>query len=457
MKTMITLKKNEIYEAQITGYSSEGFGICRINGCTVFVAGALCGETISVRIVKVLSSCAYGIIEQVVSASDHRMEPECDCYKRCGGCSTLHMDSTEEHRFKLNKVNDALTRIGGQTVLAEEIIPSVRRNGYRNKVTFSVGFDGQEAYYGFYSARSHRVVKISKCMIHDSRACEVAQAVVDYLNSVGIRPYDEITGKGTVRHLFIRNSLSTYDFAVCITIAEGLGSHTEKLKNAIIDRCPYITGIILNVNKKPGNELLAGDFYTIYGKPEINDELCGYHFRVSPKSFFQVNPPQAEKLYRKAVEFIKPKPDETVLDLYCGIGTITMLLSEHFQTAIGVEVVPEAIENAIYNAKLNNVENTEFLCADAGQALELFLKNGTQVDAVVVDPPRKGMYEDAVHAVCAMSPRRIVYVSCNPATLARDIKVFNSHGFILDKAAAVDMFPGTAHVETVVLLTKTNI
>lgn len=453
---MDELIKNRIYETVCEGYTNEGLGVCRIQGRAVFVPGALNGERISVKITKISTSVAYGKIESILSPSEFRIEPKCQYYKVCGGCSTLHMAYEEELRFKLAKVNDALSRIGRQEVSADEIIPADTRLNYRNKVTFQVAEKNGHAYFGYYSPRSHNIVPVSKCMISDSRSLLLAQSVVDFMESHNIMAYDETSGKGAVRHIFIRNALRTDDICLCVSSAEGFGKNTSLFVNFIRTVCPFISGIVLNINKMPGNELLAGEFYTLFGVPDVSDILSDFSFSISPRSFYQVNPAQAEKLYSEAVKYISDENCDTCLDLYCGIGTISLCLSRIFSRVIGVEVVPEAIENAVHNAEANNVSNVDFVCADAGGALKLFKSENIKIDAALVDPPRKGMDAEAVKTVCEMNPERIVYVSCNPSTLARDLIIFNEYGYHMTRAKAVDMFPGTFHVECVVLLTKVH-
>ena len=453
ISAMNELRKNDIYDTVSDGYTSEALGVCRINGRPVFVAGAVKGESLSVRITKAGQSASYGRIECIHAPSVYRIDPDCPHYKSCGGCSTLHMSYDEELRFKLDKVNNALSRIGRQTVNADEIVPGNSRSGYRNKVTFQVSQNGGKAYFGYYSQRTHNVVPVSECAIADKRAVKTAAAVVGFMNENGITAYDEITQKGAVRHIFIRNAVKTDDICVCISSAEGFGNKTSAFVTYLISECPYLTGIVLNINKQPGNKLLKGDFYTLFGNADITDSLSGFRFRISPKSFYQINPLQAEKLYSIAVDFAG-KDSGTCLDLYCGIGTISLCLSKVFDKVIGVEIVPEAIENAVFNANRNGISNVDFICADTGGALRKFESEGIRIDTAVVDPPRKGMDPEAIETVCKMKPGRIVYVSCNPATLARDLLLFNELGYQLIKAKAVDMFPGTSHVETVCLLSR---
>ena len=274
------------------------------------------------------------------------------------------------------------------------------------------------------------------------------------MNQNSIPAYDEESGRGVVRHVFCRRAVNTGDAVACIVAARGFGADTPRLVEALRQQCPELSGIVLNINKNRGNTVLAGDFYTLWGRPDITDSLNGVSFDISPQSFFQINPPQAEKLYAKAVEYAALSKESLAFDLYCGAGTISLCLAKCAGKVIGAEIVPEAIENAKQNAEKNGIDNAEFICADAGKAAAELAGRGLKPDAVVVDPPRKGMCEEAVAAVASMSPERIVYVSCNPATLARDILRFNSCGYTLKEVTAVDMFPRTCHVETIVLLQR---
>ena len=448
---MKDLMKNQIYTVKIDGYSSEAYGVCRIDGRAVFVPRALDGETWRIRIVKVSSSAVFGRGEELLSPSPERTDPICPFYAKCGGCDCLHMSYDEELRFKLDRVNAALKRIGKQTVMADEILGSEITERYRNKGIFAVSQVNGKAVSGFFRERSHDLIPIEKCLIQNELSDRAAQAVIGFLNTYGIPAYDEKTGNGTVRHVFCRRALKSSDAVVCVVSARGFGEHTSALVDSLLRSCPELTGIVLNINKIRGNTVLAGEFHTLWGKAEIIDELHGFRYSIAPQAFYQINPPQAEKLYELALTYAGK--GNLAFDLYCGAGTISLCLAHSFRNVIGAEIVPEAVANAKANASANGVTNTEFLCADASEAALELAKKNLRPDAVVVDPPRKGMSEQAIRAVCTMAPDRIVYVSCNPATLARDILLFSDLGYNLYKVTAVDMFPRTSHVETVCLLT----
>jgi len=449
---MKDLKKNEIFTAVIDGWSSEAFGVCHIEGRAVFVPRAIPGETWELRIVKVTNTAVYARGEKLLSASPARTAPACPYFVRCGGCDTWHMTYAEELRFKLDRVNAALRHIGKQELQAEDILGSDAMLRYRNKGIFAVAETEGRPACGFFRERSHELIPIEDCLIQSELSVRAAKAVTAFMNEHGIPAYREEIGRGVVRHVFCRQAVHGTDTVVCVVAARGFGSATEALVGALRSACPELTGIVLNINKTKGNTVLAGDFYTLWGRDTILDSLNGLRFEIAPQAFFQINPPQAEKLYRLAVQYAACGREDLVFDLYCGAGTISLSLAREAGRVIGCEIVPQAIENARENAARNGIENAEFLCSDAGEAAKSLAERGLRPKVVVVDPPRKGMDEAAVSAVAYMSPERVVYVSCNPATLARDILRFNALGYTLAKAAAVDMFPRTCHVETVCCL-----
>ncbi len=451
---METLRKNETHCVRIEGYSAEAYGVCHVNGCAVFVPRTIPGEEWEIRIVKVGKNLAYGRAMTPLLLSPNRVESDCPAYGKCGGCDCRHLSYDEELRFKLDKVNDALSRIGKQTVLASEIVGSDAVEGYRNKGILAVGTADGLVVSGFYRERSHEVIPVSQCRLQDHLAHRAAAAVTDFMNAHQIPAYDEITGQGVVRHIFCRRAAHGNERLLCIVARKGFGSMTQALVDHVRQACPELTGIVLNVNKTEGNTVLSGDYYPLWGKDTLTDTLCGFRFELAPQAFFQVNPPQAERLYRKALEYAQLDKGMLAFDLYCGAGTISLCLTQEAGRVIGAEIVPEAVENARQNAKENRIENVEFLCADAGQAALALGERGLQPDVVVVDPPRKGMYQEAVMAVASMHPRRIVYVSCEPSTLARDILRFSELGYSLSAATAFDLFPRTKHVETVALMER---
>ena len=450
---MEQLKKNEIFEAVIESYGSDGSGVARILGRAVFVPKTIVGETWRIVITKVTAAAVYGRALEAITLSPERREPECENCLRCGGCSLWHMSYAEELRFKKQRVNDALKHIGHQIVQVGSITGSDDMLHYRNKGIYAVRDIGGRACKGFFAPRSHELVPVSHCLIQSGIADRTAEAVVQFLNDKSIPAYDEKTRRGLVRHVYVRCAVNTSDAVAVIVANGGFGARTQELVWHLRRACPELTGIVLNVNKTSGNTVLAGSFHTLWGRDTVRDSLGGIVYELAPQAFYQINPPQAERLYKKTVEYAAPE-GKTVLDMYCGAGTISLFLAKSAARVIGAEIIPEAVDNARENARRNGIENAEFICADASEAAERFLRDGARPEAIVVDPPRRGMDEAAVRALCGMAPERIVYVSCNPATLARDITVFASCGYALTRAEAVDMFPRTSHVETVCLLSK---
>ena len=453
---MNELKKNEIYTVRSEGYTSDAMGVCHVNGRTVFVPYVLSGETCDIKLLKVTASECYAKMTGLASPSSERREPQCPYFGKCGGCDAMHMSYEEELRFKLAKVNDALTRIGRQSVCSEQILGSDVISNYRNKAIYTVSNTEAGPAFGFYRERSHQLVAIEQCAIQNQLSNQAAAAVVSFMREYDIPAYDELSGKGCVRHIFCREAVNTDDAVLCIVANKGFGGLTDTLVNYLRSKCPRLTGIVLNINKASGNRILGDSFFTLWGKAEITDILRGFRFSIAPQAFFQINPPQAEKLYRKAVEYAAVGDTSLAFDLYCGAGTISLCLAKNFERVIGAEIVPEAVENASHNAFVNGVDNTEFVCADAGQAAQMLSQRALKPDVILVDPPRKGMDQAAVEAVASIAPARVVYVSCDPATLARDVLRFSRLGYELVEATAVDMFPRTSHVETCVLLSHKN-
>lgn len=442
-------EKNRIYRARIEGYTSEGLGVARIDGQAVFVHRALRGEDCDVLILKVLKNAAFGKAVRVYVPSPHRVEPDCPYYGRCGGCDFRHMDRAEELDAKRQRVQDALRRIGGSAVTVEGIDSGAPLH-YRNKSQYPAAADGS---VGFYKARSHQVVPVETCLIQKPQADAAARALRTYIASCGVSCYDERTRRGLVRHLYVRTNGAGQSLLCVVVNGEKL-PREETLVDLLRQAVPEAVGVVLGVNTQPTGAVLGSEYRTLWGTDVLTDTLCGLTFRLSVPSFYQVNREMAEVLYARAVEFAELTGTETVLDLYCGAGTITQVMARHAARVIGAEIVPEAIADAKENARRNGVENVEFLCGDAAAAAADFAARGLRPDVICVDPPRKGLAPEVVHAAAQMAPGRIVYVSCDPATLARDVKLFTQEGYEAVRAAAVDMFPGTANVETVVLLSR---
>lgn len=447
---MAELQKNQLHTLTISGYTAEGLGVARIDGRVVFVHGGVQGEVCSVRILKVLKNTAFGRVEEIYQPSPARREPDCPHYPACGGCAFRHISYEEELEAKRRRVEDALRRIGGVELAVEEILGSPQTDGYRNKSQFPVSPAGRA---GFYRARSHEVIPALDCRLQTPQANRAATAVEAYLRDFDVPAYDEETGKGLLRHIYVRTNREGQPLVCLVVNGERLPEEPELVRR-IQAACPDAAGIVLNSNPRNTNVILGDSFRTLWGTDRLTDTLCGLRFQLSVPSFYQVNRAQAERLYGKAIEFAGLTGRETVLDLYCGAGTITLAMARHAARVIGAEIVPESIENARSNARNNGITNAEFFLGDAGAVAKKLAAERLQPDVVVVDPPRKGLGPEVIPAIERMAPRQVVYVSCDPGTLARDVKRFQEAGYGLVRAAVVDMFPRTAHVETVCLLSK---
>ena len=450
------LEKGNVYEAVISDYTAQGQGVAKIEGCAVFIPNAIAGERCRVRIEKAQKTWAAGKITEILQKSTHRINRECPVAKLCGGCDFWHMDYEEETRLKADRVRQALARLAGEEVVELPILSAPTCYGYRNKAQYPVSSQKGRVYAGFYRAGTHSVVENKGCLILPPEADLVKKQVTDYVNHYRISAYDETTGKGLLRHIYVRRGAVSGQVLVCLVVNGRKLPHTEDLIQRL-KKVPGFTSLVLSVNTKAGNTVLGEEMISLYGPGYIEDALCGLQFRLSPHSFYQVNHHQAQRLYEAAIAQAQITKDDLVLDLYCGVGTITLAMAKAAGKVIGVEVVEQAVQDAKENAARNGIENVEFFCGDAGKAaLELEAK-GIRPDAVVVDPPRKGLNTDAIEAIGKMSPRRVVYVSCDPATMARDVALLKEKGYCLKNAMAADLFPRCAHIESIVCLTKQDI
>ena len=449
---MSELHRGDPLQVSIETATIDGSGVARVDGQVVFVPGALPGERCSVRIAHVGRSAVFAQLLSVLTPSVHRVEPDCPYFPLCGGCALRHMDYEQELALKQAHVQSCLTRIGGQTISALPITGAAQTNGYRNKVQFPVQEQDGCPVAGFFSGKTHRVIPVRHCRIQPDCADAIRGAVLAWMEQYHIRAYDEQTHTGYIRHIYIRFGAESGQILVCIVANCAQLPKKKQLVAALLAAEPGITTIVFSPNTKKGNTVLGTEFHPLYGDGTITDTLCGLQFRLSAPAFYQVNHAQAERLYEKAVQLAGLTGNETVLDLYCGTGTITLCLARHAKKAIGVEIVPQAIEDAKFNAAQNGMENAEFFCMDAGQAAKMLADRRTRPDVIVVDPPRKGVSADVIEAIGAMAPQRVVYVSCDPATLARDLKLLTAAGYTPQTAEAFDLFPRCAHVETVVLL-----
>ena len=444
------LAKNQEHTVTIEGYGEGGMGVARIDGRVVFVHGALRGEKCRVLILKTLKSVAFAKVLEVLEPSSERITPDCPYFPRCGGCTYRHIRYEEELRLKKQRVQDNLSRIGGSDVTVEEILGARDTLRYRNKAQYPVSKDGA---VGFYRARTHEVIECEHCLLVKPEADAAAQALREYMQSCRVAGYDEKTGRGLVRHLYIRSNAAG-ESLVCVLVNGDKLPKEDRLVTLLRDACPKCTGIVLGTNTKKGNVILGDHYRTLWGSDRLEDTLCGKTFRLSVPSFYQVNRVQAERLYAKAIEFAGLTGQETVLDLYCGAGTITLALSDHAKKVLGAEIVPEAIDDARENAARNGVKNAEFFCGDASDVAKKLARENLRPDVITVDPPRKGLAADVVESIAEMQPGRVVYVSCDSATMARDVKRLADLGYTAQRACAVDMFPRADHVETVCLLSK---
>ena len=444
------LAKNQEHTVTIEGYGEGGMGVARIDGHVVFVHGALRGEKCRVLILKTLKSVAFAKVLEVIEPSSERITPDCPYFPRCGGCTYRHIRYEEELRLKKQRVQDNLSRIGGSDVTVEEILGAQDTLRYRNKAQYPVSKDGA---VGFYRARTHEVIECERCLLVKPVADAAAEALREYMQSCRVAGYDEKTGRGLVRHLYIRSNAAG-ESLVCVLVNGDKLPKEDRLVTLLRDACPKCTGIVLGTNTKKGNVILGDRYRTLWGSDRLEDTLCGKTFRLSVPSFYQVNRVQAERLYAKAIEFAGLTGQETVLDLYCGAGTITLALSDHAKKVLGAEIVPEAIDDARENAARNGVKNAEFFCGDASDVAKKLARENLRPDVITVDPPRKGLAADVVESIAEMQPGRVVYVSCDSATMARDVKRLADLGYTAQRACAVDMFPRADHIETVCLLSK---
>ena len=447
---MEALQAGRIYEGTVEGYGSEGQGVLRVAGAVVFVPYTVRGERVRFRVTKVMKSAAAGEVVDILNPSLRRREPECPHFGTCGGCAFWHVSREEELWAKRQRVQDALARLGGVDIDVEMVSVDDSRRGYRNKAQFPVDAAG---HIGFYQARSHRVVPVEDCPIQAPAANRTAAAVRRWMVCCGVSGYEERSGRGLVRHVYVRTNRAGESLCCVVANARTL-PHAPELVGMVRDAAPETVGVLLNSNTRPGNVVLGDRFRTLWGRAYLDDTLCGLTFRLSAPSFYQVNPPQAERLYGIALDCAGLTGTETALDLYCGAGTITLCLARKARRVIGAEIVPEAVRDAAENAARNGIANASFSHADAGEIAARLKAEGLRPDVVTVDPPRKGLAPEVIAAVAGMGPPRVVYVSCDPGTLGRDAARFRERGYTVTRAAAVDMFPATKHVESVVLLSQ---
>lgn len=448
------LKKNDRIKLKIESCSSNGSGVGRHEGMAVFVPATAVGDEITAHILKVKKTYAFAKVESVDVPSPDRTEPECPVYLKCGGCVFSHMKYSAEARIKAEHVAECFRRIGGVNPEFEEIIGAQDIHRYRNKAQYPVADNNGEIKMGFYSPHSHRVIHCPDCLLQPEEFGEILSVFDGYIKKHNISIYNESEHKGLLRHIYLRKGTKSGEIMVCAVINGRKLPFEDELASDLREKVPSTKSIIVNTNTKNTNVILGDRCRTVWGEDTITDILCGLKFRISPLSFYQVNRNQAEKLYSKAAEYAALTGSETVLDLYCGAGTIGLSMAAKAKEIIGVEIVPEAIEDAKINAEINRITNARFICGDAPKAAEILEAEGVRPDVIILDPPRKGCSPEMLETAARMAPDRIVYVSCDPATLARDCGIFADLGYTAIKATPVDMFPNTGHIETVAKLIR---
>ncbi len=458
MVIYVALQKNDNIELKIESVTSQGSGIGHHERMAVFVYGTVPGDVITAHIIKVKKNYAIGIIGEIITEGESRIKSACPVSERCGGCAFRNMTYEEELRGKKNRVQDAVKRIGHIDVEVEEIIGADSTDRYRNKAQYPVRIKDGELEAGFYAINSHRIIpcKGGDCLLSPAEFAKGIDAFAKWAKAENLTSFDERTGRGYLRHIYFRKAFATGEFMACAVVNSETAENPDLLVSLLRENIENLRSVQFNFNTANTNVILGERTETVWGSDTICDTLLGRKFQISADSFYQVNHDQCEKLYTVAKEFADFRGDEVLLDLYCGVGTIGITMADGVKQLVGIEIVPKAIENARANAKLNNIENAEFICADASQGAAELERRGIKPDVIILDPPRKGCDEALLDTVVKMSPERIVYVSCDSATFARDAAILSSKGYAVKRLKAVDMFPRTTHVEAVSLLTKNH-
>ena len=467
---MIMYEKNQILEVEIIDMSENGEGIGKVDGYTLFVKDSIIGDIVKAGLTKVKKNYAFARTVEIIKPSEYRVSPVCEYHKQCGGCQIMAMSYKAQLNFKESKVKNDLVRIGGFdydyiSSICESIIGMDDPYRYRNKAQYPIGVNKEgDIVAGFYAGRTHSIIANTDCYLGAEENQRILETVIQFMKIYGVKPYDEVTGNGIIRHVLIRKGFITGEIMVCVVI------NADKLKKAdklveMLCAIENIKSISININKKNTNVILGDRCETIYGSDTITDYIGDVKFNISPLSFFQVNPIQTKKLYEKALEYADLSGDETVWDLYCGIGTISLFLANKAKYVYGIEIVPQAIKDAKENAQMNNIGNASFYTGAAEDLAPMLLSGelkalseeevNSMPDVIVVDPPRKGCDEKLLSTILSVLPEKVVYVSCDPATLSRDLKILCADGnYVLEKVCPVDQFPHTMHVETCVLLSR---
>lgn len=452
------MKKDDLIQVKIEDMGADGAGIGKMDGFALFIKDAVIGDVVEAKIMKMKKNYGYARLMRVIEPSPFRVEPKCPVARQCGGCQIQALAYEEQLRFKENKIKNNLKHIGGfEEILLEPICGMDEPFGYRNKAQFPVGTDRNgKIVTGFYAGRTHSIIENRRCLLGVPENEKILDAVVDFMEEEQIPAYDEATGKGLVRHVLIRYGFATKEIMVCLVINGCKVRKMEKLTERLV-KIPGMTSITLNVNTKKTNVILGDEIISVWGRDYIEDYIGEIKYQISPLSFYQVNPVQTKKLYEKALEYAALTGKETVWDLYCGIGTISLFLAQRAKKVYGVEIVPAAIEDAKRNSRINGIKNAEFYVGKAEEVLpERYERDGVHADVIVVDPPRKGCGRSLLDTIVKMEPERVVYVSCDSATLARDLKYLCERGYEVVKGQGVDQFPMSVHVEVVTCLQRVN-
>ncbi|MBR6384723.1 MAG: 23S rRNA (uracil(1939)-C(5))-methyltransferase RlmD [Ruminococcus sp.] len=450
-------EKNQVFTAEIIDITSEGNGVCRINDVAVFVPQTAVGDVVEVKIVKVLSHYAYGIVNKLVLPSPDRLDNRfCKAYKKCGGCVFRHISYEAECKVKDNIVKEAFRRIGGLDPEFDDFICADNTERYRNKAQYPLAVQDGKAVCGFYAPRSHRVIPIDDCPLQPEIFSEIVKCCLDFINEKKLSVYDEKTHTGILRHIYLRKGTYSNQIMVCLVVRKDFSRQLYPLAHVLHHKFSEIFSVIMNINPDKTNVILGDKWISLYGCEEISDTMCGNEIIISPPSFYQVNTVQAEKIYAKALEYANLEPTDTIVDLYCGAGTIGLSMADKVLSVIGIEIVPEAVYDAKRNAKINEIYNAEFYCGDAGEVFENLRQKGCTPDIILLDPPRKGCSEQTLDTVISANPKKIVMISCNPSTAARDAKTLSENGYTAEKVCGCDFFPATRHVEVVLLLSRQN-
>ena len=442
------MEKNEVYKAVCTGYTEDGLGVTRINGAVIFVPNLIAGEEAEIGITKMKNSYGYGRVVSLLKPSEHRCEPKCPIARPCGGCQLQHMDVAAQKEFKEDKVRGCFEKNAG---INAEILPILTTEhiwNYRNKVQIPVQVNNGNVQMGFYQNHTNRIIETEKCYCETERTNEISSYIKNEIDKLGCAKQ--------FRHILIKHAHLTGEIMTTLIVRNWPLKKSDLLIENIKERFPDIVSINVIINRNENNVILDGKEINVYGRSYIEENLLGCRFRISSKSFYQINPYATAVLYSKAIEFAQLTGKETVIDLYCGTGTIGMIASKHAKKVYGIEIVPQAIEDAKINAQVNQIDNVQFINADALKGAQMLLRSKIKPDVVIVDPPRKGCSTDTLAAIVKMAPEKLVYVSCDPATLARDVRILSNEGYRLEKVQPVDLFPQTVHVETVVLMSKVN-